>query len=285
MRISDFDLYKDLLKRESGLYLTPDKSYLLDSRLTPVAKKWNYPTLDSMTIALRGVPEPELVSDVVEAMTSNETSFFRNIYPFDMLRDDIVPYMSKNRKKKDTIRIWSAGCSTGQEPFSIAISLFEKGVVNQGWKYQIHATDISNAVLAHGKEGLFSQFEVQRGLPIKLLIKYFTPEGDSWRVNSEIRNMVKFDYFNLLDDASRLGPYDIVFFRNVLKVFDDKTKSKVLNQIAYTLYDDGFLILGDDEKVDGLTNEFREIEGRKGLHVLFENEFEASDFENKAIAS
>lgn len=267
MRISDFDLYKDLLKEKSGLTLTPDKSYLLDSRLTPVAKKHGFATLENLTMALRGVPKNELVKDVVEAMTTNETSFFRDSKPFDQFRDIVLPHLLKTRAAGRRIRIWCAAASTGQEPYSLAMLLKEQGSKINGWNIEIVATDIDTAVLETAKKAEYSQFEVQRGLPIQMLMKYFEQKGDRWALKNDIKSMVQYKYFNLLEPMSSLGRFDLIFCRNVLIYFDRETKAKVLGNMAQLLPDDGFVFLGGAETVLGITEAFKPMENTRGIYI------------------
>lgn len=267
MKISDFDLYRDLLKEKSGLALTQDKSYLLESRLSPIAKKWGYESLEAMTVKLRGVPDRSLINDIVEAMTTNETSFFRDIKPFDLFKETILSYLKQARTARKKIRIWCAASSSGQEPYTLAIVLKEAAVHFPGWSFEILATDISNDILAQAREGVYSQFEVQRGMPIALLLKYFTQNGDKWRINEDVRKMVKFEQFNLLDSMARLGTFDVVFCRNVLIYFDETTKAKVLNNMAKQLEPDGFLMLGGAETVIGITDVFKPLPDKRGIYV------------------
>lgn len=266
MRINDFDLYKDLLKEKSGLTLTPDKSYLLDSRLTPVARKWNFSSLEAMTMALHGVPSPNLVKDVVEAMTTNETSFFRDSKPFDQFRDVILPHFMKARNGK-RVRIWCAASSTGQEPYSLAMLIREQAAKMPGWAFEIVATDIDTTVLESAKKGEYSQFEVQRGLPIQMLMKYFEQKGDRWLLRQDIKSMVQFKHFNLLEPMAALGKFDIIFCRNVLIYFDGETKAKVLQNMAQLLPDDGFVVLGGAETVLGVTDAFRPMDNTRGIYI------------------
>lgn len=277
MRISDFDLYKDFLKKRSGLTLTPDKSYLLDSRLTPVARKWGYASLDAMTLALRGMPDEKLVRDVVEAMTTNETSFFRDTKPFDMFSKTILPYLMKKRATRKSINIWCAAASSGQEPYSLSMLLKERGAELNGWNIKIFATDISTEILDHARKGTYSQFEVQRGLPIQMLMKYFDQSGDVWTIKDEIRKMVRYEQFNLLDEMNGLGMFDVIFCRNVLIYFDEATKKGVLEKMAKRLESDGFLVLGGAETVLGITDSFKLAESHRGLYVLKDGTFDAKE--------
>ncbi|MFA7276160.1 MAG: protein-glutamate O-methyltransferase CheR [Pseudobdellovibrionaceae bacterium] len=267
MKVADFELYKNLLYDKSGLVVTPDKSYLLDSRLTPIAKKWGFPSIDMMTLQLRAIPDQKLIKDIIEAMTTNETSFFRDNKPFQMFQDVILPHMTAARASKKTLKIWCAAASSGQEPYSLAMILKEKEAQLKGWRFEITATDISEDILAIAKKATYSQFEVQRGLPIQYLMKHFTQVGETWQLKDDIRNMVKYAPFNLLDDMGRLGTFDIVFCRNVLIYFDEKTKGKILEKIAKQLENDGFLLLGGAETVLGITDKFIPKPDSRGLYV------------------
>jgi chemotaxis protein methyltransferase CheR len=267
MKLADFELYKSLLLDKSGLVITPDKSYLLDSRLTPIAKKWNYPTLEMMTLQLRAIPDPKLVKDIVEAMTTNETSFFRDTKPFTLFQETLLPYMIQNRAARKKVRIWCAACSSGQEPYSLSMILKDKEAQLKGWQFEIVATDLSEDILAQARKGLYSQFEVQRGLPIQYLMKYFTQTGEAWQLKDEIMNMVKFSTFNLLDDMSRMGQFDIIFCRNVLIYFDEKNKAQILSRIEKQLDKDGFLLLGGAETVLGITDKFIPMPEKRGLYI------------------
>ncbi len=266
MRIEDFDVYKDLLMEKSGLVLTPDKSYLLDSRLTPVAKKWGFETLDKMSAALRGVADPGLIKDIIEAMTTNETSFFRDTRPFDTFRDVMIPHIIKTRGAQRKVRIWCAAASSGQEPYSLAMVIKEHGGLN-GWNIEIVGTDISTDILDTAKEGIYSQFEVQRGMPITMLMKYFEQVDEKWHIKPEIKNMIQYRYFNLLDSMTGLGRFDIVFCRNVLIYFDRETKGKVLGKIKAQLAPDGYLFLGGAETVIGITDEFQAAPDLRGVYL------------------
>ena len=252
MRINDFDLYKDLLKEKSGLTLTPDKSYLLDSRLTPVARKHNFANLEAMTMALRAMPPAELIKDIVEAMTTNETSFFRDSKPFDQFRDVVIPHLLKSRGGLKKARIWCAAASTGQEPYSLAMMIKENAAKLPGWNFEIIATDIDTAVLETAKKGDYSQFEVQRGLPIQMLMKYFEQKGDRWHIKQEIKSMVQYKPFNLLTPMAALGKFDLIFCRNVLIYFDKVTQAKVLGRLCDCLLPGGYLFVGHSESVAGI---------------------------------
>jgi chemotaxis protein methyltransferase CheR len=265
MKISDFELYRDLLQRHSGLSLTAERSYLLDSRLTPVARKWGYPTLDAMTLALRGVPETRLIEDVIEAMMTQDTTFFRDMKPFMALRDLMVPHFIRTRGRDRSLRIWSAGCSTGQEAVSIAMVLKDMEPQLKNWRIEVLGTDISNQALARAETGHYTQFEVQRGLPVKDLIRHFDETDDGWILHQDVRNMVHFEPFNILDSMDDLGLFDIIFCRNVLTYFDAGKRAAILTSMGAQLADDGFLVLGIDENLNGLETPFQMLAPESGI--------------------
>jgi len=268
MKITDFDVYQALLKEKSGLVVTQDKSYLLESRLNPVAKKWEYPSIEAMTIALQGVPDKQMVVDIVEAMTTNETSFFRDLHPFETFENIALPRLLEERVYNRKMRIWCAAASSGQEPYSLAMLLKEQKAKFSGWNLEILATDISHEILDQARKGIYSQFEVQRGLPIKMLMDYFDQQDDNkWQLKQEIRDMIKYDYFNLLDSMSALGQFDMIFCRNVLIYFDEADKRQILDRMATQLTPDGFLFLGGAETVIGITDSFQPMPGIRGLYV------------------
>jgi len=266
MRTEDFEFLARLLKQRSGLMLTQDKVYLLESRLTPVARQRGLASLEDLVAKLRTNRDEALVNEVTEAMTTNESFFFRDNTPFDLFREKVMPAMEKRRKDRK-LRIWCAAASTGQEPYSLAMILQENKVKWGGWDIEIIGTDLSAQVLDKAKRGHYSQFEVQRGLPIQMLIKYFNQEGEVWQLSDEIRRMVKFREFNLLDNFFSLGRFDIVFCRNVLIYFDQPTKGDVLGRMANTLATDGSLFLGAAETVLGITDKFRPVRGCRGLYA------------------
>ncbi|MCK0068741.1 MULTISPECIES: CheR family methyltransferase [Kordiimonas] len=267
MNTADFDFLAGTLKERSGLMLTPDKVYLLESRLTPLARKRGLDTLDALVQKLRMKTDQTLLKDVTEAMTTNESFFFRDNTPFDLFKNHVLPAMEKARGTQKRLRIWCAAASTGQEPYSLAILLKEAGIKYSNWNIEIVGTDICTQVLEKAKAGKYSQFEVQRGLPIQLLIKYFTQEGDVWQLSDDIRNMVKFRPFNLLDNFAALGTFDVIYCRNVLIYFDQKTKGQVLDRMRKVLASDGTLFLGAAETVLGITDSFKPVKGQRGMYV------------------
>jgi chemotaxis protein methyltransferase CheR len=263
----EYDYLRRLLKERSGLVLSHDKQYLVESRLMPVARRVGLGSLSDLVHNLKRPSAEPLIVDVVEAMTTNETFFFRDRIPFDHVRDSIVPGFREARALQKRIRIWCAAASSGQEPYSLAMGFKEMGASLAGWRIDILATDISAEVLEKAKAGLYSQFEVQRGLPIQLLVKYFTQVGDCWQLSPEIRAMVQFRPFNLLNDFGPLGTFDLVFCRNVLIYFDQESKIGVLDRLARQIEHDGYLVLGAAETVVGLTERFRPHPDRRGLYM------------------
>jgi chemotaxis protein methyltransferase CheR len=246
---TDYDFLRGILKERSGLALSAGKQYLVESRLSPVARKAGLSGLAALVQKLRNPAEP-LIAEVVEAMTTNESFFFRDKVPFEQFRETMMPALLAARASR-RIRIWCAAASTGQEPYSLAMCLREMREKLAGWRIEILATDISNDVLEKARAGLYTQFEVQRGLPIALLVKYFSQVGELWQIVPEIREMVQFRALNLLQELSRLGFFDVVFCRNVLIYFDQDTKTTVLQNIARTIRADGYLVLGAAETVVG----------------------------------
>lgn len=267
MSPQDFDYISSQIKSRSGLVLTPDKSYLLESRLMPVARKHGLKGLDDLINTMRTRKEEALLVEVVEAMTTNESFFFRDIKPFDLLRDEVLPPILEKRAAKKHLRIWCAAASSGQEPYSIAIVLKELGAKLAGWKIDMVGTDISRDILKKAQDGKYSQFEVQRGMPIQLLLKYFDKKDENWQIKDEIRQMVQYKYWNLLDDLKGLGGFDIVYCRNVLIYFDAPTKGRVLEGISKLMPEDGMLFLGGAETVLGVTDKFKPVPGQRGVYA------------------
>jgi len=263
----DYDYLRKLVKDRSGLVLSADKQYLIESRLLPVARKIGAANLAELVARLRAPGAEPLAVDVVEAMTTNESFFYRDKIPFDHFRDSIVPDLIKARASQRRIRIWCAAAATGQEPYSLAMILKEFAVPLAGWRVEILGTDLSLEVLEKAKAGIYSQFEVQRGLPIQMLVKHFAQSGETWQISPEIRAMVQFRPLNLLADFSHLGRFDVVFCRNVLIYFDQATKIDVLARIARITEPDGILALGAAETVVGLTDVFKPLVDRRGLYA------------------
>jgi chemotaxis protein methyltransferase CheR len=262
----DYEFLRKLLKERSGLDLSPDKQYLVESRLVPLARRAGLPGITELVQKMKAGSAEALTADVVEAMTTNETFFFRDKIPFDHLRDTMLPALLQARASRRAVRIWCAASSTGQEPYSIAMCIKEFGAALAGWRIEIVATDLSQGVLEKSKAGLFSQFEVQRGLPIQLLVKHFTQVGELWQLNADIRAMVQHRQLNLLQDFGHLGTFDVIFCRNVLIYFDQDTKGGIFERLAKVVESDGFMVLGAAESVVGISDAFKPYPEKRGLY-------------------
>lgn len=266
MTPAEFDFVAQMLRRRSGLVLTPEKAYLIESRIAPLVRKHGLPNLEAVVLKLRANDE-RMTRDVVEAMTTNESFFFRDKTPFEQFEKVILPKLLQSRAAQKRMRIWCAAASTGQEPYSLAMLIKEKAFLLKDWKFEILGTDLSTEVLDRAKAGLYSQFEVQRGLPVQLLVKYFTKEGEQFRLKDDIRSMVQYRPTNLLDAFSGFGTFDVIFCRNVLIYFDESTKRGVLERMAQLLPDDGYLLLGAAESVVGVTTVLSPHESARGVNV------------------
>jgi chemotaxis protein methyltransferase CheR len=267
MSPAEYDYLRQFLKTRSGLVLSNEKQYLIESRLLPVARKAGLQSIAALVAKLKEPRETVLAEAVVEAMTTNESFFYRDKTPFDHFTQVMIPELMKSRASQKKIRIWCAAASTGQEPYTLAMCIKEMESKLAGWRFEILGTDISNEVLDRAKSGTYTQFEVQRGLPIQLLLKYFVQQGESWTISQQLRSMVQWKKFNLLESFASLGQFDIVFCRNVLIYFDQPTKADVLSRISKVMTPDGFLVLGAAETVVGLSDSFKPMPDRRGLYL------------------
>lgn len=267
MKDEVFALLAKLLREQSGLALPRDKEYLLESRLTPVARKHKFESIDAMCQAMRDGQKRDLARDVVEAMTTNESFFFRDAGTFDIFRKTLLPGLLTARTANKTLRIWFAACSSGQEPYSVTMILEEERAKLAGWTVEMVATDISNEMIQRSRDGLYSHFEAQRGLPIQLLAKYFDKEEQGWKIKAPLRDRVKFRQFNLLESFATLGTFDVIFCRNVLIYFDLPTKRDILDRMSRQLARDGALFLGGAETVIGVCDKFAPHSGHAGIFV------------------
>lgn len=267
MTPDEFRYFRDMLKERSGLIITEEKQYLLESRLMPLARKQGMQSLSELVVDLRAADAEPLRKEVTEAMTINESFFFRDKTPFENFEKIMAPALIEARKAKRKLRVWCAAASTGQEPYSLAIQIREMETQLGGWNIEIFGTDLSAEVLEKAKAGLYSQFEVQRGLPIQLLVKNFKQSGSLWQIDAGIRSMVRLQQYNLLDDYRAFGTFDIVFCRNVLIYFEPERKRDILNRIAQQLAPDGYLVLGAAETVIGITDEFEPVTSARGLYM------------------
>jgi chemotaxis protein methyltransferase CheR len=269
----DFSFVADFLKKKSGISLTDDKTYLVESRLLPLARQHDLDDITGLVAAMKGGrgslgDHESLMDDVLDAMTTNETFFFRDNKPFDAIRKDILPQLIERRKSAKSLRIWCAAASTGQEPYSIAMLLKEYGAQLNDWRLSILGTDVSGEALKRAEAGNYSQFEVQRGLPAQLLIKYLHKEEKYWMINSELKSMIRYKKLNLLSSFESLGKFDIVFCRNVLIYFEVETKRQILERISRQMPPDGILVLGSAETVLNVSDHFQLIPGLSGFYKI-----------------
>jgi chemotaxis protein methyltransferase CheR len=253
---TDYTYLSQYLLQKSGLALGAGKDYLLEARLVPLAQSWGLQGIDDLVREMKKGSHQRLNTAVVEAMTTNETLFFRDKTPFDELKDTLLPSLLANRQTTRRLRIWCAAASTGQEPYTLAMVLREHFPKLSDWTLEIVGTDLSSHALKRAEEAVYTQFEVQRGLPIQFLMKYFEQAPTGWRVRNELRQLVKLQQMNLLDSFNHLGQFDIVFCRNVLIYFENPAKKLILDRMAKLLRPDGYLILGAAETVVGITDTF-----------------------------
>ncbi|UFN51135.1 protein-glutamate O-methyltransferase CheR [Roseomonas sp. OT10] len=256
-----------LVRARAGIVLTEDKGYMLDTRLGSVLRRHGLADLDALAARLRAPLSGPLATEVTEALTTNESSFFRDGRPFEHLRS-ALPKLAAARPAGQRLRLWSAACSTGQEAYSAAMILRGLAPLLGGRGAEILGTDLSREVVARAREGLFTQFEVQRGLPVQMLVQHFRQEGGRWRISAPLREMTRFEVGNLLDDQRGRGTFDVIFCRNVLIYFDPPTKRRVLEMLADRLAPDGVLYLGGAETVLGLGTRLVPVPGERGPHVL-----------------
>jgi chemotaxis protein methyltransferase CheR len=243
----DYEYLRKLLKERSGLDLSADKQYLVESRLLPLARRSNLAGIPELVQKMKGGGAEALTAEVVEAMTTNETYFFRDAVQYDVIRTTLLPRLKEERKATKTLRFWSAASSTGQEAYTLALLLIENGW--QDWNIQILGTDFSAKVVERARSGFYQQIEVNRGMPAALLVKHFRRSGLEWQISEAARKMVRFDTIDLRKSMRTLGPFDLVFCRNVMIYFDNETKQSILREIHGTLHTGGWLLLGGAETV------------------------------------
>jgi len=263
-----FNFLAELLRSRSGLVIGQDKIYLLETRLAPILKREKLRDLNDLADRLRGRNADAVARDVVEAMTTNESFFFRDDKPFQHFRSQALARLVAARPVGMPLRIWSAAASSGQEAYSLAMILTESRAVLGDRRVELLGTDLARDQLARARDGLYTQFEVQRGLPVQMLMRYFRREDAGWRISDALRAMVQWKEWNLLGDLRGLGRFDIVFCRNVLIYFDQPTKTRALEAIAGQMASDGMLYLGGAETVLGLTARFAPLPAERGVYGL-----------------
>ncbi len=262
-----FDYVRELVRRNSAIVLDESKDYLIEARLAPLAWEAGFSSVERLILELRSQNPGKWHSKVVEALTTIETSLFRDLHPFQRLAKEVLPELMAANRHERRLRIWSAACSTGQEPYTIAMTLLDEHPELATWDVQIIATDLNQLVLERARVGIYKQLEVNRGLPAKHLVKYFRRNGTDWKVSEEIRRMCEFSSLNLVGPWPSMPSMDVVFLRNVLIYFDVPTKQKVLSRVAQAMKPSGYLFLGSAETTVNLHAGFeRAGEGAGGYY-------------------
>jgi chemotaxis protein methyltransferase CheR len=256
---AEYDYVRDLVRDQSALTLELGKEYLLESRLDPLARTEGFPSYEHLVRRLRSGPVTDLHRKVVEAMTNNETTFFRGPRVFEMLAHSIIPALVAARSAERSLNIWCAGCSTGQEPYSVAMLLHEHQPSLSGWNIRIIGSDISRDVLARARAGRYNQTEINRGLPASKLVKYFSQDGPAWELAPEIRQMVEFREINLIHSWENLPAVHLMLMRNVLIYFDVPAKKAILRKAGQLLDPRGYLLLGGAETTTNLDDSFEPV--------------------------
>lgn len=252
----DYAWVSQFLRNECAISLEEGKEYLVSSRMTPLIRQYGFTDISELIGAMRKNPASPLAGELVDAMTTNETSFFRDVHPFDSLRDDILPKLIAARGDTKRLRIWSGACSSGQEPLSLAMLIREDFPELASWDIKIIGTDISRSILAKAEKGEYNQLEVNRGLPARLLVKYFDRLGARFRVKEELLSMIQYCHLNLAKEWTDLPVFDVIFLRNVLIYFEDETKKSILDQATRHIADDGWLALGGAESTRRVQTHF-----------------------------
>lgn len=266
---ADFAFISQLLRDQCALVLEPGKEYLVKSRLTPVAQRQGVASINELIQRLRRGGDNVLLTQVVEAMVTTETSFFRDVHPFETLKKAVLPELIERRRPQRQLHIWFAASASGQEPYSLAILLREYFPELSGWRVNLLATDISQEMLQRSRAGRYSQLEVNRGLPTALLLKWFRQEGAYWQLDEQIRSMLTFTQLNLARPWPAMPQWDLVFLRNVMIYFDHSVKTNILGRVARVLHQDGYLLLGGAETTLNLDDSYHRIESlRSGFYQL-----------------
>ena len=262
----NYRFLQEHIHSEVGIVLEGDKHYLFESRLTPIVRQLGLGSINDLCALLRATRKPEVGRQVVEAMTTNETYFFRDPAHYEAIRTVLLPRLKDDRRDTKKLRFWSAAASSGQEAYSLAMLLLENGLAE--WNIQILGTDFASQVVERASAGKYQQIEVNRGLPLPLMVKYFTRCGVNWQLNESVRSMARFETIDLRKNMRALGPFDLVFCRNVLIYFDDETKKNILKELHGTLFRGGWLLLGGSEATLGVDEWFERLTvGNATIHV------------------
>lgn len=259
----EFDFVREMIRKKSGIVLEPGKEYLVEARLSALARQQKLESASALIAKVQGSIGDPLHKLVVEAMTTNETSFFRDLHPFEALKRVVIPALVASRSATKSLSIWCGASSTGQEPYTIAMTLRESIPDIDSWKLTFIATDLSSEMVARSRAGKYNQIEVNRGLPAMLMVKYFTKQGLEWEISPKIRSMVDFREMNLTQPWAGLPSFDVVFMRNVLIYFDAETKKDILRRVRGLLRPDGYLFLGSAETTMGLDDGFERTQIEK----------------------
>ena len=266
MRPDEIEIIRRIVQARSGMVINPDKTYRIETCLSPVARREGFADISEMVRGIQAKRDNALMWAVTEALANTETSFFRDRAPFQQFREDILPELAMARGDKP-IRIWSAAAATGQEPYSLAMIVDDEASKYPGMKIELFGSDLSERCLEKAQSGLYTQFEVQRGLPIRLLVRHFEKNDETWSLNPHIRQSVRWRRVNLLADLTGLGQFDVIFCRNVVSGFDREVGRRVLDQLSAALPEDGRLILGIDETGSDFTDALRPVSGRRGVYA------------------
>ncbi|MES2897115.1 MAG: protein-glutamate O-methyltransferase CheR [Pseudomonadota bacterium] len=264
MRPEDRELVAQLCAARAGLRVDPEKSYLIESRLAPVARREGFGAIPDLVTALRTKREDRLAWAIVEAMAQSETAFFRDRAPFSLFREEVLPALARVRDG-EPIRIWSAACGSGQEVYSLAMIVEDERAEMPGIKVELFGSDLCERQLEKAQSGLYTQFEVQRGLPIRQLVRHFEKVDDMWALSPRVRQMVRWRRINLVADLSTAGRFDVIFCRYVLCDLVEPMKARLLENLARALSPEGFLFLGEGETATGFEDAFQPVAGRPGL--------------------
>jgi len=266
MRPDEIELIRRIVQARSGMVINPDKTYRIETSLAPIARKLGFADISEMIRDIQSKRDNDLMWTVTEALANTETAFFRDRAPFQQFREEILPELAVSRHDAP-IRIWSAACATGQEPYSLAMIVDDEASKYPGLKIELFGSDLSERCLEKAQSGLYTQFEVQRGLPIRLLVRHFEKDDETWRLSPRIRQSVRWRRVNLLADLTGLGQFDVIFCRNVISGFDREVARRVLDQLAAALPEDGRLILGIEETASDYTDALRPVSGRRGVYA------------------
>lgn len=266
MKPDEAEIIRLVVQARSGMVINPDKTYRIETQLAPLVRREGFADLSELVRTIQAKRDNALMWAVTEALTNNETSFFRDSTPFQQFREEMLPELAAAREGRP-IRIWSAACASGQEPYSLAMLIDDEVSKYAGLNIDLFASDISERCLEKARSGLYTQFEVQRGLPIRLLVRHFTHEEDAWTLSPRIRQMVRWRRINLLADLRGLGTFDVIFCRNVISSLEPSAARRAVEQLAAALPEDGRLVLGIDETLIGLTDACTPVPGRRGLYA------------------